>query len=82
MQLAAHAAYLFQQRKKTMELLPHQQRVVDEKTELDAKRASLETFLTSKTFRELDEKGQILLINQCSTMHTYSMYLAQRIALF
>ena len=61
---------------------PHQQRVVEEKKELDEKRAKLLTFLASDTFRDLDEQEKIRLHRQLGVMGDYSMTLGERIRAF
>ena len=62
---------------------PHQQRVVDEKTELDAKAWSLSAFIdTSPRFLTLDAMEQARLKLQSSIMSQYSEVLGQRIAAF
>lgn len=62
---------------------PHQQRVVDEKTELDEKLDRLKVFIeTNPVFRTLsdDERGR--LNRQFDVMAEYSSILSQRIAAF
>jgi hypothetical protein len=62
---------------------PHQQRVVDEKKELDGKVDKLKAFIeTSPTFKGLpaDERGR--LGRQFDVMAEYSSILSQRIAAF
>ena len=62
---------------------PHQQRVVDEKTELDGKLDRLKAFIeTNPTFQTLDgdEKGR--LNRQFDVMAEYSSILGQRIEAF
>lgn len=68
---------------KNMELQPHQQRVVDEKAELDEKLDNLMAFTcTSPIFETLPtaEKGRLL--EQRRVMHEYSKILGERIAAF
>ncbi len=60
-------------------LLPHQQRVVTEKEELDSKLASLLLFMGSNVFRLLDPDERQRLLNQASIMQGYSNVLADRI---
>lgn len=64
------------------ELLPHQQRVIDEKAELDTKLANLIPFLSSDTCHSLpfDERGR--LKRQSEIMVDYSKILGERIAAF
>ena len=62
---------------------PHQQRVVDEKSELDAKILALSNFVsTSMTFVALNHKDQDLLTMQLHTMRDYSRTLGLRIERF
>ena len=63
-------------------LQPHQQRVVDEKTELDTKRTKLLAFLTSTVFQSLDIAERERLTRQSDIMLDYSEVLGQRIAAF
>lgn len=65
-----------------MLLMPHQQRVVDEKTELDAKRERLLSFLNTDTFRGLDQAEKDRLRTQHAVMGLYSDILHQRISAF
>ena len=62
---------------------PHQQRVVDEKTELDTKIEALAKFIDgSPIFAKLaaEERGDLL--SQISLMERYSDLLGRRIARF
>ena len=62
---------------------PHQQRVVDEKTELDAKAKALSDFIgNNDIFLTLDLEEQGRLKEQCEIMRQYSEILGQRIAAF
>lgn len=62
---------------------PHQQRVVDEKTELDAKAKALSDFIgNSNIFPTLDSDEKERLKEQCEIMWQYSEILGQRIAAF
>lgn len=61
---------------------PFQQRVIDEKAELDAKIDALESFMTTKVFRELDRAEQRRLFIQSSVMDAYSAILYDRICNF
>lgn len=64
-------------------LQPHQQRVVDEKAELDTKATALSNFIgTSPIFEKLDPTEQERLKEQNDVMWRYSEILAQRIAAF
>lgn len=62
---------------------PHQQRVVDEQAELDAKRANLRAFIdSSPVFDSLSEDEKERLVRQHSCMTEYSEILGERIAAF
>lgn len=62
---------------------PHQQRVVDEKTELDKKATALSNFIgTSQIFVTLDLAEQERLREQNDVMWQYSEILGARIAAF
>ena len=62
---------------------PHQQRVVDEKTELDKKATALRNFISiSPIFRNLDAAEQERLKEQNDVMWRYSEILGARIAAF
>lgn len=62
---------------------PHQQRVVDEKTELDTKANALSNFIgTSPIFDTLDAAEQERLKQQNDVMWQYSEILGARIAAF
>lgn len=64
-------------------LLPHQQRVVDEKNELDAKLQRLTTFIEENPeFHKLTGPEQGLLIDQQHIMEDFLDILCRRIALF
>lgn len=66
-----------------LKYLPHQQRVVDEKQQLDAKIRGLGSFIdTSPVFLSLDAKEQDLLKSQRQYMLHYSDILDQRIGNF
>lgn len=60
----------------------YQQRVIEEKTELDAKLASLSKFLATQQFSNLDGENQKLLLKQEFAMGEYSYILSCRIKLF
>lgn len=62
--------------------LPYQQRVIDEKVELDEKIAKLEAFLITPTFLDLGINDRILLNRQCDAMRAYSDILGRRIERF
>lgn len=62
---------------------PHQQRVVDEKTDLDIKLSALNSFMNGDKFHVLcDEPERIRLIEQSNAMTKYSKILGERIACF
>ena len=65
-----------------MELQPHQQRVVDEKAELDAKLAKLDAFGRTEMFASLPPDEQGRLNRQHSIMEQYSAVLGERIRAF
>lgn len=64
-------------------MLPHQERVVQEKAELDDRTMKLSEFIGSNpTFLELDPAEQLRLKEQLEVMLKYSEILGQRIAAF
>jgi len=65
-----------------MSLLPHQQRVVDEKEQLDFKLAGLNAFLSTRTFDSLGKLEQGRMLRQAGFMSQYSAVLADRIRAF
>lgn len=65
-----------------MHLLPHQERVVDEKSDLDEKRAALNAFIGSPVFAGIDMEEQVRLHHQAIHMSHYSHILADRINAF
>lgn len=69
-------------RKHPMNLAPHQQRVVDEKTELDDRRTKLSAFYSTPIFHGLPESEQTRLLRQGVAMRSYSEILSERIAAF
>lgn len=66
------------------QLAPHQQRVVDEKRELDDKLQKLTAFINSEKFSTIvqDEAERGRLVCQEETMKDYSAILAERIEAF
>ena len=66
------------------QLAPHQQRVVDEKRELDEKLHKLSAFISSEKFTTIvqDEAERARLVCQEETMRDYSAILAERIEAF
>jgi hypothetical protein len=66
-------------------MLPHQQRVVKEKDELDEKLGKLHTFCfgnDTKVFGSLSPEERDRLESQYTAMKTYSDILGKRIAAF
>jgi hypothetical protein len=63
-------------------MLAHEQRVVDEKTELDKKICSLESFFSNTIFLGLSKIEQDMLVCQFNIMKSYSCVLSSRISLF
>ncbi|HDU8496885.1 TPA: hypothetical protein RG419_003582 [Morganella morganii] len=61
---------------------PHQQRVVDEKAELDDKISKLTVFTGGDIFKSIHQEDQDLLIDQLSLMAKYSQVLQKRISRF
>lgn len=64
------------------ELLPYQQRVVEELEDLKIKIENLTVFTTTRTFAELSASDRNLLSTQLSAMKTYGYVLELRIAKF
>jgi hypothetical protein len=62
--------------------LPHQQRVIDEKSELDEKLSKLTTFTEGETFTTIPSDEQARLLRQLTIMEDYSGVLGERIAAF
>lgn len=65
-----------------MDLQPHQQRVVDEKAELDERREKLGTFKNTERFAALPWQEQERLNTQAHLMTMLSAVLGARIAAF
>lgn len=65
-----------------MSILPHQQRVIDEKAELDIKLAALIPFLSSDTCHALSFDERNRLKRQAEVMEMYSGILGARIDAF
>lgn len=63
-------------------LQPHQQRVVEEKADLDGRIERLHTFTGSDLFRTLDLAEQHRLVRQLNLQRQLSAVLAERIAAF
>lgn len=64
------------------ELLPHQQRVVDEQSELEVKIYKLSGFVKTKQYDLLPAREQTLLKTQLDLMNAYSNILGLRIGEF
>ena len=60
----------------------YQQRVVDEKDELDQKLDRLSVFMKGDTFKGLPSEEQSRMDRQLKAMSAYSEILAERIAAF
>jgi hypothetical protein len=67
---------------KKIGLLPHQQRVVDERSELIDKITKLHAFFKTSTFEDLEQEDQNLLNEQSQIMMNYADVLFQRINRF
>ena len=63
-------------------MAPHQQRVVDEKNELDEKLTKLEAFFSNPLWATLPSDEQARLSRQSEVMREYSDILGERIAAF
>lgn len=63
-------------------LKPYQERVVDEKQELDERIEKLRVFFNTDTFQELADRDKYLLVQQSGVMTTLSRILGDRIARF
>jgi hypothetical protein len=63
-------------------MLPHQERVIAEKAELDVRGNKLDQFILSETFRTLPPDEQERLKRQLEIMGKYSEVLGERIAAF
>jgi len=61
---------------------PYQERVVEEKRELDEKLAKLREFIVGEAFASVDENEQVRLKAQESAMTVYSSILGDRISNF
>ena len=61
---------------------PHQQRVIDERSELDDKLERLHKFFMCATFEILDEEEKLRLKKQASIMREYLSILDERILAF
>lgn len=61
---------------------PYQQRVLDEKSELDIKINALRNFFSNPIYSTMSQQDQDLLQQQLLAMETYSQVLGLRIARF
>ena len=61
---------------------PHQQRVVDEKMELDSKISKLDVFIHGPLYPTLADPERMRLMRQFCHMKDYSNVLGERIAAF
>ena len=61
---------------------PYEQRVMDEKAELDARLERLRAFISGETFSALDGLQRDLMARQAAYMSAYSQTLGERIATF
>lgn len=66
----------------TQQYQPHEQRVIDEKAELDQRIDKLSSFLATDTFDTLTDEERSLLRRQYAVMVELSVLLASRISLF
>lgn len=64
------------------DLQPHQQRVIDERDELQERKSKLEPFFRTDTYHALDEAEQWRLCKQNRLMGEYLDVLNERIANF
>lgn len=65
-----------------MEFEPFQQRVINEKRELDEKLSKLTAFIETNAFNSLDKEDQMLLERQMIVMQNYISILEKRILRF
>lgn len=63
-------------------MAPYQQRVVDEKKDLDERLAKLKAFVLTEVYRNLPADEQDRLSRQYDAMYSYSCILGERIAAF
>lgn len=63
-------------------MLPHQERVVQEKKELDERLDKLKAFFSSELYQKLDYDETVRLREQADVMKEYSDILLERIAHF
>ena len=65
-----------------MELQPHQQRVVEERAELEDKLGKLQAFITGESFATLSDAEQGQLVLQHKLMKSYALILKRHIDAF
>lgn len=65
-----------------MDLQPHEQRVVEEKAQLDERLGKLFAFFQTETFTGLSEAERSRLRNQARFMDGYAAVLEERISAF
>ena len=65
-----------------MELQPHQQRVMEERADLEEKLGKLQAFITGERFSSLPDAEQGRLVLQHHVMLAYALVLEQRIEAF
>lgn len=63
-------------------MAPHQERVMDEKNQLDEKREKLATFIGGDGFKHIPAEERARLIEQYGVMTRYSNILRERIRAF
>lgn len=63
-------------------MLDYQQRVIDEKAELDERLERLSEFIGGEIYRDLDDAERLRLNRQRDAMNWYSRVLGQRIDAF
>jgi hypothetical protein len=65
-----------------MSFLPHEQRVIQERQDLETKIVALDQFIGSELFNSLPYTDQTLLHGQYEYMRAYSFILSERINRF
>ena len=63
-------------------MLPYQQRVIDEKAELDERLVKINKFFATDTFSSLPQDEQDRMQRQATYMKRYSEILGQRVEAF
>lgn len=66
----------------TDSLLPHQQRVIAERDQLNTRLTSLRAFIASDTFRQVDKAERMRLLRQEQVMTEFAQVLTERIDAF